>query len=65
MTRSDISRSDLAFLAFSGVYTAVSLLLLILGLGPPLAKALPGLAESFEAWGRGEGPISALWRGMA
>ena len=53
------------FPALFSVYVAVSVFLLLLGLGPPLAEGLPELAESFEAWGRGEGPLSELWRGMA
>ena len=47
MTRSDIFRSDFAFLAFFGLYTAAALLLLLMGLGPPLTMAVPGLDEAF------------------
>ena len=53
------------FPAFFTLYVAVAMFLLLLGLGPPLAKAIPELAELFEVWGEGQGPVSALWRGMA
>ena len=53
------------FPALFALFTAVSVFLLLLGLGPPLGQLLPELRESFEAWGRGDGPFSALWRGMA
>ena len=53
------------FPALFALYVTTAVLLLLAGLGPPLAGALPGVAETFEAWGEGEGPFSELWRGMA
>ena len=53
------------FPALFALYVTTAVLLLLAGLGPPLAQALPGVAETFEAWGEGEGPFSELWRGMA
>ncbi len=53
------------FPTFFALFTAMSVFLLLLGLGPPLAQSIPEVHESFEAWGRGEGPFSALWLGMA
>ena len=43
------------FPALFALFTAVSVFLLLLGLGPPLGQLLPELRESFEAWGRGTG----------
>ena len=53
------------FPTFFALYVSIVVVFLLAGLGPPLAGALPGVAETFEAWGEGEGPLSELWRGMA
>ena len=52
------------FPVFFAAYVALSIFLLLLGLGPPLAQGLPELGETFEAWGRGDGVFPSLWRGM-
>ena len=52
------------FKPFFALYTAVSLVLLLLGLGPALAKAVPAVQDVFVAWGDGQLPPTALWDGM-
>jgi len=65
MRGSDTLRADFAFLAFFGLYTAASLLLLLIGLGPALAKGMPAVQEAFEGWAQGRGPAASVWMGMA
>ena len=60
-----MSRALPVFPALFALYMTTVVLFLLAGLGPPLAGALPGVAETFEAWGKGDGPFSELWRGMA
>ena len=59
-----MSRFDPLFKPFFALYTAVSLALLLLGLGPALAKAVPAVQEVFVTWGDGQLPPAALWDGM-
>ena len=59
-----MSRLDPLFKPFFALYTAVSLALLLLGLGPALAKAVPAVQEVFVTWGDGQLPPAALWDGM-
>ena len=60
-----MSRFDVLFKSFFALYTAVSIMLLLLGLGPALAKAVPSVQDVFVAWGAGQLPPAALWDGMA
>jgi len=60
-----VSRFDPLFKPFFALYTAVSIVLLLLGLGPALAKAVPAVQDVFVAWGDGQLPPAALWDGMA
>jgi len=57
-------RFDPLFKPFFTLYTAVSVVLLLLGLGPALAKAVPAVQDVFVAWGDGQLPPAALWDGM-
>ena len=57
--------SNRAFAVFFAMYTASAIFLLLLGLGPALAKAFPAVQETFLAWGRSGGPLATLWLGMA
>ena len=64
MKRTDMSRFDLAFLAFFGLYTAVGVFLLLLGIGPALSKSLPAVKDTFQVWGDSGGKLAGLWLGM-
>ena len=48
-----MSRIDGLFKPFFALYTAVSVILLLLGLGPALAKAVPAVQDVFVSWGDG------------
>ena len=57
-------RSSLGFLTFFGLYTAVGIFFLLLGIGPALSKSLPAVKDTFQAWGEGGGTFTGLWSGM-
>ena len=59
-----MSRFDPLFKPFFVLYVTVSVVLLLLGLGPALAKAIPAVQDAFVAWGDGQLPPAALWDGM-
>ena len=59
-----MSRFDPLFKPFFVLYTTISVGLLLLGLGPALAKAIPAVQDLFVTWGDGQLPPTALWRGM-
>ena len=58
-------RSATIFLAMFAVYTAVAIVMLLIGLLPALAKAVPAIRETFEGWAQGGGPTAGFWLGMA
>ena len=60
-----MSKHTTAFTIFFAIYTTVAILLLLIGLGPALAKALPAVQGAFERWGQGGGIPGTLWLGMA
>ena len=57
-------RTLATFPVLFGLFTTVSVFLLLLGLGPPLAQGIPELGQSFEEWGRGDGLFAELSRGL-
>ena len=48
-----MSRFDRLFKPFFTLYVTISVVLLLLGLGPALAKAVPAVQDAFVAWGDG------------
>ena len=57
-------RSDAAFLALFGLYTAVAIFPLLLGIGPALSNSLPAVKDTFQDWGGSGGTFAGLWLGM-
>ena len=58
-------RSAPIFLALFAVYTVVAIVMLLIGLVPALAKAVPAIQETLEGWAQGSDAVASFWLGMA